>query len=88
MKDYAAHDDEFKETCLTKMTGENDMTTEFEQQQRDSETIFTAISTSDFDNFKQAERAVVMLYVTDMSFSRGGISLALTKLEKFYAKGC
>jgi len=50
----------------------------------DSDTIFTAISTGDYDNFKQAERAVVLFYVTDMSFSRAGISHALKRLEKFY----
>ena len=47
--------------------------------------IFTAISTGDFNNFKMAERAVVMLYVTDMSISRAGISHALKRLEKFYS---
>jgi hypothetical protein len=55
-----------------------------ENQKRDSDIIFTAISTGDFDNFEQARRAVVMLYVTDMSFSRAGISLALVRLERFY----
>ena len=55
-----------------------------EQQQKDSNTIFTAISTAKFSNFEQAEAAVVMLYVTDMSFSRSGISHALKRLEKYY----
>jgi hypothetical protein len=50
----------------------------------DSDIIFTAISTGDFDNFKMAEQTVVMLYVTDMSFSRSGISHALKRLEQFY----
>ena len=57
----------------------------YDQQMADSETIFTAISTGDFDDYKQAEQAVVMLYVTDMDFSRAGISHALKRLEKFYA---
>jgi len=52
----------------------------------DSDIIFTAISTSDFETFKEAETAIVMLYVTDMSFSRAGISHALKRLEKFYTK--
>ena len=56
-----------------------------DQQTKDSDIIFTAISTSDFDSYKQAEQAVVMLYVTDMSFSRAGISHALKRLERFYA---
>lgn len=57
-----------------------------DQQTRDSDTIFTAISTGDFDNFKMAEQAVVMLYVMDMSFSRAGISHALKRLERFYSE--
>ena len=48
-----------------------------EQQTKDSDIIFTAISTGDFDNYKDAERAIVMLYVMDKSFSRSGISHAL-----------
>ena len=52
---------------------------------KDSDTIFTAISTGDFDDYKMAEQAVVMFYVTDMSFSRGGISHAMKRLERFYA---
>ena len=55
-----------------------------EQQDKDSDTIFTAISTGDFDNFNQARSAVVMLYVMDMSFSRSGISHALKRLERFH----
>lgn len=55
------------------------------QQMEDSDIIFTAISSGDFDDFKMAERAVVMFYVTDMTFSRAGISHALKRLEKHYA---
>ena len=56
----------------------------YKQQMEDSDAIFTAISTGNFDNFKQAERMVVMAYVTDMSFSRAGISHALKRLKRFY----
>lgn len=56
----------------------------YEQQMKDSDTVFTAISTGDFDDFKQAEQAVVMFYVMDMSISRSGISHALKRLEKHY----
>lgn len=56
----------------------------YENQMKDSDTIFTAISTSGAIDFKDAERMVVMLYVMDMSFSRAGISHALKRLEKFY----
>ena len=55
-----------------------------EQQTTDSDIIFTAISTGGFDDFKQAQQAVTMLYVTDMSFSRSGISHALKRLEEHY----
>jgi hypothetical protein len=61
----------------------------YENQMKDAEIIFTAISTGSFENFKEAETAVVMLYVTDMSFSRAGISHALKRLEKYYKeRGC
>ena len=55
-----------------------------EQQTKDSDIIFTAISTGGFDDFKQAQQAVTMMYVTDMSFSRSGISHALKRLEEHY----
>ena len=57
-----------------------------EKQQSDSDIIFTAISTGAFENFKEAEQAVVMLYVTDQTFSRAGISHALKRLERHYKK--
>lgn len=55
-----------------------------EQQKRDSEMIFTQVSTGAFDDFIMAQQAVVMIYVPDMSISRSGIAHALTRLEKFY----
>jgi hypothetical protein len=61
------------------------VTTEtLEQQMKDSDTIFTAISTGAFDSFVEANQAVVMFYVTDMSISRAGISHALKRLERHY----
>lgn len=54
--------------------------------ERDSDTIFTAVSTGDFDDYQMAEQAVVMMYVTDRTFSRAGISHALKRLERFYAE--
>ena len=56
----------------------------FEQQRRDSDMIFTQISTGDFDNFETAQLAVVLIYIPDMTISRAGISHALKRLEKFY----
>ena len=56
----------------------------YENQMKDSETIFTAISTSGARDFKEANRMVVAGYIMDMSFSRAGISHALKRLEKFY----
>ncbi len=53
---------------------------------RDSDIVFTAISTGDFDDYKMSEQAVVMLYVPDMSISRAGISHALKRLERFYSE--
>jgi len=56
-----------------------------DQQTKDSDMVFTAISTGAFDSFEEANRAVVMFYVTDMSVSRAGISHALKRLERHYA---
>lgn len=61
------------------------MSDEIAKMFRDADMIFTAISTGNFDNYQQAEAAVVAFYIPDMSFSRGGISLALKKLEEHYA---
>jgi hypothetical protein len=55
-----------------------------EKMKHDSDMIFTQISTGHFDDYKMAESAVVMLYVTDMSISRDGISNALKRLESHY----
>ncbi len=52
----------------------------------DADMIFTQISSGDFDDFAMAQRAVVMIYVPDMTVSRAGISLALKRLEYFYAE--
>ena len=57
-----------------------------EQQQRDSDMIFTQISTSGIDNYGDAEKLIASLYIFDMSISRSGISDALKRLEMFYLK--
>jgi len=62
------------------------MSETYEQQMKDSDMVFTAISTGAFDNMTEANRAVVMFYVTDKSVSRAGISHALKRLEKFYGE--
>jgi len=54
--------------------------------QEDSDIIFTAISTSSINNFKDAEQIITFGYVPDMSFSREGISHALKRLKKYYQK--
>lgn len=56
----------------------------YENQIKDSDTIFTAISTSDARDFKEAEKIVVTFYAMDLTISRAGISHALKRLEKFY----
>ena len=55
-----------------------------EQQERDSDIIFTAISTSGARDFTEANRMVVAFYVEDRSISRAGISHALKRLERHY----
>lgn len=59
----------------------------YEQQMRDSEAIFTAITHGAFDNYQQAEQAVFLMFATDGAVSRSGISHALKRLEKFYRDG-
>jgi len=54
------------------------------QQTKDSDMIFTIITNGDFANFHEANDAVVMLFVMDMSVSRSGISHALGRLQKHY----
>jgi len=56
----------------------------YEDQMRDSNMIFTAITTSAIKNYEEAERVVCIGYIMDMSVSRSGISHALKRLEKFY----
>lgn len=56
----------------------------YNQMMRDSDMVFTAISTGDFDNFEDAKQAVIVFYVMDMEVSRSGISHALARLEAFY----
>lgn len=52
--------------------------------QADSDHIFTALTSGGLTTFEEAERAVVMLYIPDMSFSRAGISHALKRLEQHF----
>lgn len=56
----------------------------YEDQMKDSDMIFTQVSSAAYDTFDEANRVIVMLYVTDMSISRAGISHALKRLEEFY----
>lgn len=55
-----------------------------EQQNKDSDMIFTQITTGDFDNYEDARRLVVTGYLPDMTISRAGISHALKRLEEHY----
>lgn len=59
---------------------------ELAEQNKWSDIIFTAITTGDYNSFEEA-MSVVMLYITDMSVSRAGISHALKRLEDYYNKG-
>jgi hypothetical protein len=53
------------------------------QQMKDSDMIFTQIS-GVFDSKDEATRAVLMLYASDMSISRAGISHVLGRIQKEY----
>jgi len=53
----------------------------YEQQMNDSNMICKQMEAANYDNFAEVQRAIVMLYVPDMSISRAGISHALKHLE-------
>ena len=55
----------------------------YEQQMKDSDMIFTQISSGDF-SLADFEEAICMLYIPDMTISRSGISHALKRLERHY----
>ena len=52
-----------------------------EQQMKDSDMIFNQVSSAAYESIDEAKRAIVMLYVPDMSISRSGISHALKRIE-------
>lgn len=56
----------------------------YEQQMKDSEMIYRQITSAGYDNFEEVNRAIVTIYVPDMSISRAGISHALKRLEKYF----
>lgn len=59
------------------------MTTEtYEQQTKDSDTIFSVISNS-AENMNEASMMVTM-YIMDLNFSRAGISHAVKRLEQHF----
>ena len=60
------------------------MNESYEQQTKDSEMIIKQISSANYDSWKDAQRAIVMFYVPDMTISRAGISLALKKIERSF----
>jgi len=58
-----------------------------DQQQKDSDMIFTQITSGSFSNYTEAELALVTLYVPDTSISRSGISHAMVRLKAHFDKG-
>ena len=61
------------------------MSETYDQQMKDSDMIFTQISTSSINNYADAERLMI-IYITDLSISRAGISHAIKRLKEFYDK--
>jgi hypothetical protein len=57
-----------------------------ENQTKDSEMIFKQVTSGSFESYEEVERLIVMLYVPDMTISRAGISHALGRLKRHYAK--
>ena len=60
------------------------MVESYEQQMKDSDMIFTRITSGSFNNFEEARRALNAFYIYDMSISRSGICHALKRIERFY----
>ena len=60
------------------------MSETYDQMLRDSDMLFTQISTSAAISYKEAQEMIVGLYVPDMTISRSGISHALKRLERHY----
>lgn len=58
----------------------------YEQQMRDSDMIFTQISTADCDDMHMANQMLCAFYIPDMTISRAGISHAIKRLEQFFAE--
>lgn len=58
------------------------MTETYEQQTKDSDTVFTVISSA-AENMDEANQ-MVMMYIMDKNFSRSGISHAIGRLEKHF----
>ena len=56
----------------------------YEQQSKDSDMIFTQVTSGSFEDYEQAERTVVTFYAPDLTISRAGISHALKRLQQYY----
>ena len=56
-----------------------------EQMMKDSDMIFTQMTTSIF-NYEEVKRFLVSVYVTDLTISRAGISHAMKRLEEYYSE--
>ena len=52
---------------------------------KDSDTVFTAISTSGARDYNEAVQMVAAFYIPSPEISRAGISHALERLRKHYA---
>ena len=55
-----------------------------EQQQKDSDTIFNHVTSCRLESMEEANRAIMLFYVPDMSVSRAGICHALKRIQKYF----
>ncbi len=58
----------------------------YEQQQRDSDMIFTMIISSGISTLEEAKEAIVLLFLPDPEISRSGISHAIQRLAKHFGE--
>jgi hypothetical protein len=61
-----------------------DYNLELLEQKKWSQKIFSAVLASEPENYKEAEKMVVLFWVPDKEVSRGGISDALNRLKRHF----
>ena len=56
----------------------------YDQQMKDSDNIFSVLTTSAFKTEKEALQALVIMYIPDLTYSRSGISHAEKRIKQHF----